>query len=175
MINYGKLEQGQLHLLYAVLHTSNLTAIQRVKQEIKDTCKIDLENEDIIDTLTAEQIASLRKYETEQINLLLSILINEYPDSASYFSQFQDAISPTVERIRVNRFKKWVGIVCLVLSFAYVSALTWVPIPESSIRFADTSLGVILGTVITQILGYFFGRDDTGNTIYPVRRNDDKN
>lgn len=168
MISYSLLEENQIHILYSVLHTSNLTAINKVKTEIRDKLHIDLDNENIVETLSAEQISKLKKYEREQLNLLLSIIINEYPDSASYFAEFQDAINPTVERIKVNRFKKWVGIICLVLSFGYISALTWVPVPEMNIRFADTSLGVILGTVIAQILGYFFGRDDAGHNTNTV-------
>lgn len=39
----------------------------------------------------------------------------------------------------------------------YIAFITFGTIPESNIRFADTILGFILGTVIATILNYFFG------------------
>jgi hypothetical protein len=39
----------------------------------------------------------------------------------------------------------------------YIGFITFGAIPESNIRFADTILGFILGTVIATILNFFFG------------------
>ena len=39
----------------------------------------------------------------------------------------------------------------------YIGFITFMPIPESSTRFADTILGFVLGTVIASILNFFFG------------------
>ncbi len=39
----------------------------------------------------------------------------------------------------------------------YIAFITFGTIPESNIRFADTILGFILGTVIATILNFFFG------------------
>jgi hypothetical protein len=39
----------------------------------------------------------------------------------------------------------------------YIGFITFGTIPESNIRFADTILGFILGTVIATILNFFFG------------------
>jgi multisubunit Na+/H+ antiporter MnhE subunit len=55
-----------------------------------------------------------------------------------------------------------------VVSILYVFLITFWPIPEESIRFADTILGFILGTVISTIINFFMGsaisskhKDDT--------------
>lgn len=179
MNKYSILESGQMHILYAALHTSNLTAIQKIKREILERYKIDLDNENIVSALSADQLHNLKEYETDQLNFLLSILINEYPDSADYFAQFQNSANPYVEKLKSDKLRRLVGVICLVLSFGYISALTWLPVPTTNVRFADTSLGVVLGTVITQILGYFFGRDETGqmtNSLKTSRNRDrDKN
>lgn len=42
-------------------------------------------------------------------------------------------------------------------SVAYIAAITFITIPPANIRFADTILGFILGTVIATILNFFFG------------------
>jgi hypothetical protein len=39
----------------------------------------------------------------------------------------------------------------------YIGFITFGEIPERNIRFADTILGFILGTVIATILQFFFG------------------
>lgn len=42
-------------------------------------------------------------------------------------------------------------------SVLYIAAITFATIPQANIRFADTILGFILGTVIATILNFFFG------------------
>jgi hypothetical protein len=39
----------------------------------------------------------------------------------------------------------------------YIAFITFGSIPASNVRFADTILGFILGTVIASIMNYFFG------------------
>jgi ABC-type nitrate/sulfonate/bicarbonate transport system permease component len=40
---------------------------------------------------------------------------------------------------------------------AYMAAITFLPIPKDNIRFADTILGFIIGTVVAAPIGFFFG------------------
>lgn len=40
---------------------------------------------------------------------------------------------------------------------AYMAAITFLPIPPANIRFADTILGFIIGTVVAAPIGFFFG------------------
>jgi tetrahydromethanopterin S-methyltransferase subunit B len=44
-----------------------------------------------------------------------------------------------------------------VFAAGYVGAITFGTIPADNIRFADTVLGFILGTIIATILNFFFG------------------
>lgn len=44
-----------------------------------------------------------------------------------------------------------------VFSTVYIAAITFIDIPASNVRFADTILGFILGTAIATILNFFFG------------------
>jgi len=43
------------------------------------------------------------------------------------------------------------------VSMVYIFMITFVNIPTSSVRFADTILGFLLGTIIATILNFFFG------------------
>lgn len=42
-------------------------------------------------------------------------------------------------------------------AFAYVAAITFLPLPAENARFADTVLGFILGTVMATPIGFFYG------------------
>ena len=44
---------------------------------------------------------------------------------------------------------------------AYMAAITFLPIPKDNIRFADTILGFIIGTVVAAPIGFFFGSSST--------------
>lgn len=47
---------------------------------------------------------------------------------------------------------------CLIgMAVLYVYLITFISIPKENIRFADTTLGFFLGTLITSILSYYIG------------------
>lgn len=56
-----------------------------------------------------------------------------------------------------KHFLVFMAIGCLVAGFAYMFLVTFVGVPDTSMRFADTILGFMLGTVVTTIISYFFG------------------
>jgi hypothetical protein len=56
-----------------------------------------------------------------------------------------------------KRFVYYFAAFWSVLAAVYIGFITFGQIPESNVRFADTILGFILGTVIATIMTYFFG------------------
>lgn len=56
-----------------------------------------------------------------------------------------------------KRFVYYLAAFWSVVGASYVYAITFVPIPETSVRFADTALGFILGTIIAGMIQFFFG------------------
>ena len=56
-----------------------------------------------------------------------------------------------------KRFIYWFAIGWSVLTVIYIFAITFATIPEKNLRFADTVLGFLLGTLIATIIQYFFG------------------
>jgi len=57
----------------------------------------------------------------------------------------------------VARFVYWLATAWSSFAVIYIVAITFVPIPDNNIRFADTILGFLLGTVVATILNFFFG------------------
>ena len=56
-----------------------------------------------------------------------------------------------------KRFVYYFATFWSVFAVTYILVITLVNIPEKNIRFADTILGFILGTVIATILNFFYG------------------
>lgn len=59
-----------------------------------------------------------------------------------------------------GKFKAKLSLILVFFSFVYFFTITFVPIPESSTRIADTITGFLIGTVITTIIGFYFGSSD---------------
>lgn len=56
-----------------------------------------------------------------------------------------------------KHFQHYLGIGSVSLGFLYIFLVTFIPIPVQNVRFADTVLGVVIGTIITTVYQYFFG------------------
>jgi len=67
-----------------------------------------------------------------------------------------------------KRFVYYYASVLTSVTLIYIFAITFATIPAANVRFADTILGFLLGTILSTIIYYFFGtsrssqkKDDT--------------
>ena len=56
-----------------------------------------------------------------------------------------------------KRFVHYFAIFWSVVASLYIGFITFGNIPQTSIRFADTILGFLLGTIVTTIIQFFYG------------------
>jgi MFS-type transporter involved in bile tolerance (Atg22 family) len=56
-----------------------------------------------------------------------------------------------------KRFIYYYAIFWSISAVLYIAFITFGEIPEANIRYADTVLGFLLGTIIATIVGYFYG------------------
>lgn len=56
-----------------------------------------------------------------------------------------------------RRFLAYFGVGCTVGGLAYLTAITFIPIPAPNVRFADTILGFIIGTLVAAPIAFFYG------------------
>jgi len=56
-----------------------------------------------------------------------------------------------------KRFTMYLTVFWSVAAAAYVGFITFGVIPDNNVRFADTILGFILGTVVSTVLNFWFG------------------
>jgi len=57
----------------------------------------------------------------------------------------------------VRRFVYILAAFWSVFAVSYIIVITLCEIPEKNIRFVDTVLGFLLGTVVATVLNFFFG------------------
>jgi protein-S-isoprenylcysteine O-methyltransferase Ste14 len=53
-------------------------------------------------------------------------------------------------------FLDFFAVYVITMTFIYIFAITFCTIPKSNIRFADTALGFLLGTVFSWIINWAF-------------------
>ena len=59
-----------------------------------------------------------------------------------------------------KRFVYYFAIFWSVTAALYIAFITFGEIPEANVRFADTILGFLLGTVVATIIQFFMGSSD---------------
>ena len=56
-----------------------------------------------------------------------------------------------------KRFLYYFASALALLTFGYIVLATFVPIPTENVRLADMASGILLGTVLTTVVAFFFG------------------
>lgn len=79
-----------------------------------------------------------------------------------YLADTQDARDLQKEALKQSdvfskRFLYYFSIGWSFLVAAYIGFITFAPIPDSNIRFADTILGFLLGTILATMFNFFYG------------------
>lgn len=64
------------------------------------------------------------------------------------------------KRTEEKRFKYLLAIISIVFTFLYLSAITFAPIPQNNVRFADTIMGALITLVLATVYNYFFGSSE---------------
>jgi hypothetical protein len=122
---------------------------------IADKTGIDLSKKEVVDSLTPEQEKALREYD-------LQLKMLDFDREKAYLADVSDARYMQKEALKQddNFSKRFIYIFASIWSLfaiVYVGAITFGTIPQANVRFADTILGFILGTIISTIINFFFG------------------
>jgi hypothetical protein len=120
--------------------------------------------------LTDEQVAELKKFEmTHKLELDKLALANKQEDNratealvTAQISEYADARNMQVENLKQDdkfskRFVYYFAIFWSAFAIIYLTGITFVEIPKENIRFADTIVGFLLGTIIATMFGFFYG------------------
>jgi len=137
-------------------------ALAKGKQWVKEKTGVDIGQPD----LTSEDFVKLKQYEMEHEEDLIKLRQEDdklsFEIEKAYLQDVQNARGMQVAALQQSdvfskRFIYYYAIFWSVASTLYIGFITFGHIPEANIRYADTILGFLLGTIIATIVGYFYG------------------
>jgi hypothetical protein len=132
------------------------------KEWLKDKTGIDVDTPNLKDS----DLLTLKQYEMDHEEELLRIQQEDNRLSVelqkAYLEDTQSARTMQVAALEQTdlfskRFVYYLAIFWSVAAAIYIGFITFGTIPEDNIRFADTILGFLLGTIVGQIVAFFFG------------------
>lgn len=72
---------------------------------------------------------------------------------------------PNDDDIKFNRrFLAYFAVGLCLAAMAYIACVTFLPIPKDNVRFADTVIGFVMGTVLGTPIGFFFHSSKSSQT-----------
>ena len=120
--------------------------------------------------LSDEQVAKLRELEiSSKLELEKLALENKKEDNRAnevivnaQVSEYANSRNLQVEALKQEdkfskRFIYYFAIFWSVFAVVYLTGITFIEIPKENVRFADTTVGFLLGTIVATLIGFFYG------------------
>ena len=122
-----------------------------VKKGIKSLTGIDIESKE----LTAEEKQKIIDSQIEIMKIDFEKLKLEYENTNS--ARDMQKVALQQDDVFSKRYVYYLATFWSVVAVGYIFLITFISIPEANVRFADTTLGFLLGTIVATIINYFFG------------------
>ena len=123
-----------------------------VKEGIKKVTGIDLSKKK---ELTPEEVAKIKEAEYKLKALDFEELKLEYQNTDSARDMQKAALAQDDKFSK--RYVYYLATFWSIVGMLYIFLITFMEIPEKNVRFADTILGFLLGTIVATIINFFFG------------------
>lgn len=121
-----------------------------IEEKLGITLKPDMSPAEIQAAAEAE-----RKHEEFLVNAAQKAYETEVDDRKDARAMQVAALAQ--EDLFSKRFLYIYASILTAVTMIYVFAITFIDIPQANVRFADTILGFLLGTVLSTIVFFFFG------------------
>lgn len=155
----GMLAEKGLGLLSDALGSATDAGVEMIKGKVKEATGIDITSQNQVAQLSPEQIVELKKLEQDHEEFLVRTTLEQ---DEMYLKDTQNARKMQMAALKQDdrlskRFIYAFAIILTTLTMIYCGLVTFMEIPPDNVRLAYTILGVLLGTVLSQIVAYFFG------------------
>ena len=140
-------EKG-LNLLSNAVDKGSDKAIEYVSEKTG----IDLTNKQ---ELNSEEIKALKELENKNRIDILTMFLDDKKDARN-----MQNTALNQDDVFSKRFVYYFAIGWSVFAMLFLCGITFMEIPESSTRFADTIVGFLLGTIVSTIIGFFYGSSE---------------
>ena len=122
-----------------------------VKKGIKAVTGIDLESKE----LTAEDKQKIMDSQIEIMKIDFEKMKLEYQNTND--ARDMQKVALQQDDTFSKRYVYYLATFWSFVAVGYIFLITFLTIPEANVRFADTTLGFLLGTIVATIINYFFG------------------
>ena len=129
------------------------TGIKMDGSELSDEQVAKLRELEINSKLELERLALENKKEDNRANeVVVNAQVGEYANSRNL----------QIEALKQDdkfskRFIYYFAIFWSVFAVVYLTGITFIEIPKENVRFADTTVGFLLGTIVATLIGFFYG------------------
>lgn len=122
-----------------------------------DLAQSKLSNEDLVKLREFEMVNHLELKKLQMADNALSVELEK-----AYLADTQSAREMQSNALKqddlfAKRFIYYFAFFWAFVTTAYIACITFLDIPTENVRYADTILGFLLGTIVGQILSFFFG------------------
>lgn len=122
-----------------------------VKKGIKAVTGIDLESKE----LTSKDKQKIMDSQIEIMKIDFEKLKLEFDNTNS--ARDMQKVALQQDDTFSKRYVYYLATFWSLVAVGYIFLITFLTIPEANVRFADTTLGFLLGTIVATIINYFFG------------------
>ena len=122
-----------------------------VKKGVKALTGIDLESKE----LTAEDKQKIMDSQIEIMKIDFENMKLEYQNTND--ARDMQKVALQQDDTFSKRYVYYLATFWSFVAVGYIFLITFLTIPETNVRFADTTLGFLLGTIVATIINYFFG------------------
>ena len=122
-----------------------------VKKGVKALTGIDLESKE----LTAEDKKKIMDSQIEIMKIDFEKMKLEYQNTND--ARDMQKVALQQDDTFSKRYVYYLATFWSFVAVGYIFLITFLTIPETNVRFADTTLGFLLGTIVATIINYFFG------------------
>ena len=122
-----------------------------VKKGVKALTGIDLESKE----LTAEDKQKIMDSQIEIMKIDFEKMKLEYQNTND--ARDMQKVALQQDDTFSKRYVYYLATFWSFVAVGYIFLITFLTIPEANVRFADTTLGFLLGTIVATIINYFFG------------------
>jgi hypothetical protein len=132
------------------------------KDWVKEKTGVDLDKAN----LSSEDYIKLKQFEMDHEEELIRLRQADdqlaFEVEKAYLQDTQSARNIQIAALQQDdifskRFIYYFAIFWAISAIVYIGAITFMDIPKDNVRFADTILGFLLGTIVAQIIAFFYG------------------
>jgi len=137
-------------------------ALAKGKGWVKEKTGVDLDKPE----LSSEDFVKLKQYEMEHEEELIKLRQVDdrlaFEIDKAYLEDVANARGMQMtalvqEDVFSKRFLYYFSTMWSLFAILYISFITFGDIPPENVRFADTILGFLLGTLVAQVFNFFYG------------------